>query len=195
MEKIPTILERDLVHPGRVTNQPNPKATWVFAGHGTATRKYDGTCVMLDSAMAWWARREVRDGRPTPEGYVPVSHDPATGKTVGWEPLGGEHPYHGQLLDAIRHDTRTFSQWKPGTFELIGPKVQGNPESERNHRLVAHADADVIELPARDVLTIATCVVELAEKFGYEGIVFHHPDGRMAKIKAKDFTGTQWRTW
>jgi hypothetical protein len=25
---------------------------------------------------------------------------------------------------------------------------------------------------------------------GIEGIVFHHPDGRMAKVKGRDFTAT-----
>jgi hypothetical protein len=33
----------------------------------------------------WWAARKVRPGRPIPEDFRPIAHDPATGVTTGWE--------------------------------------------------------------------------------------------------------------
>ena len=76
-----------------------------------------------------------------------------------------------------------------GTYELIGPKVNGNPENVTKHLLERHATADVwVGFPRdhdgiRDWLT--------SPEFGWEGVVFHHPDGRMAKIKKRDFGATR----
>jgi len=73
-----------------------------------------------------------------------------------------------------------------GTYELIGPKVQGNPYGEKEHRLVSHG-ANVLEgVPRRYGM--------LREWFSLntlEGVVWHHPDGRMVKIKRRDF-GFRW---
>jgi len=35
--------------------------------------------------------------------------------------------------------------------------------------------------------TFSTGIRTFLEHAGWEGIVFHHPDGRMAKIKGRDF--------
>lgn len=175
MRKIPTIFERDPDHPKRVTANPHPDCAWVFAGEGVATRKYDGTCVMFDGEQ-WWARREVKSGKQTPPNYQPLSTDPHTGKTTGWEPIG-QSAFAKQHAEAIAGKTFTS-----GTYELVGPKINGNPEQSDGHQLIAHAEA----------LIIGDAPRTYAELAGYdfaamEGLVFHHPDGRMAKIKARDF--------
>jgi hypothetical protein len=59
----------------------------LLAGDAVPTRKYDGTCVLLDAEGDWWARREVKPGTVPPAGYVAVETDAVTGKTVGWEPI------------------------------------------------------------------------------------------------------------
>lgn len=61
MRKIPTIFFRDENNMKLVGDQLNPTCQWVFDGEGIATRKYDGTCVMLDDDGKWWARREVAE--------------------------------------------------------------------------------------------------------------------------------------
>ncbi len=69
-----------------------------------------------------------------------------------------------------------------GTYELVGPKIQGNPEGFVEHTLVSHDLCDVVDAP--------TDYEGLKAWFAgrdIEGVVWHHPDGRMAKIKAKDF--------
>lgn len=79
--------------------------------------------------------------------------------------------------------------WKAGTYELVGPKVQGNPESLSRHVLLSHARAEAIYLlPFAGANSIRTTVRALAAS-GWEGIVWHHPDGHMAKLKARDLIG------
>ena len=186
MKKIPTLFVRDLANrPAHVLPRVSPGCEWVLAGEGRATRKYDGTCVMLDEAGSWWARREVKKGRPAPDGYVAVFFDETTGKTVGWEPIAQSAfaKWHPEALD--RPPIEGLS---PGTYELIGPKINGNPEKADHHRLVRHEHAAVVDMPGTlsfDILRdlFAATLAPL----GLEGVVWHHPDGRMAKLKVRDF--------
>ncbi|WP_410623160.1 hypothetical protein [Amycolatopsis sp. cmx-8-4] len=87
MQKIPTLFRRDPDDLRRVTREVHPACQWVLDGEGVPTRKYDGTCVRLDDAGTWWARREVKPGKSAPAGFAAVQTDPETGKTVGWEPV------------------------------------------------------------------------------------------------------------
>lgn len=69
-----------------------------------------------------------------------------------------------------------------GTYELIGPKIQGNPEKSIGHWLVAHGK-QILDVGERTYENLTAYLISHA----FEGIVFHHTDGRMAKIKRKDF--------
>lgn len=182
MRKIPTLFVRDSEDLRRVTREVHPQCGWVVDGEGTATRKYDGTCVRLDDAGVWWARREVRPGRAAPEGFVPVEHDDFTRRTVGWEPVGQSAfaKYHAQAVESL---TDGVGGWAAGTYELVGPKINGNPEGRAGHELVSHASAEVLAGVPRDFDGLA----DYLAAFRGEGIVWHHPDGRMAKLKRRDF--------
>lgn len=189
MRKIPTVLRRDPENMARVLLEVTPGCEWVLAGEGVATRKFDGTCVMLDDNGGWWARREVKPGREAPAWFVELATDEATGKTVGWQPIGSS-PFARWHADAIaahiaRGGRRT--DFHPGTFELCGPKVNGNPEGFETHVLIRHADAMTLR-SIHDLDTPAALerFVRWAGEEGYEGVVWHHPDGRMAKLKARD---------
>jgi len=178
MQKIPTLFERDWEGDrSRVTSDIHPGCEWVFGGEGVSTRKYDGTCVMFDGEK-WWARREVKDGKQPPAGFISSGHDHVTLKNVGWEPIGGSS------FARFFHQAIELSEPSiPGTYELCGPKVQGNPEGFSEHVLIEHADADQIVVSDRSFEGIRIALEENA----IEGIVFHHEDGRMAKIKKRDF--------
>ncbi|MGW0858876.1 RNA ligase 1 family protein [Streptomyces sp. NPDC002690] len=185
MRKIPTLFLRDFAsRPAGVLPEVTVGCGWVLAGEGVATRKYDGTCVRTDEAGAWWARREVRPGRDAPPEFVPLSTDPATGKTVGWEPVARSSfaKFHAEALAG-----GGGQEWPPGTYELIGPRINGNPERSGTHRLVEHATAEQLDVVELTFEGIRARVRALASADGCEGIVWHHPDGRMAKIKARDF--------
>ena len=182
MKKIPTIFLRDFAGtigaPGRmVTREPDPACGWVFAGEGVATRKYDGTCVLVRDDTHY-KRYEVKKGGTPPAGFEPANDvDPETGKQQGWVLIGSgpEDKWHREALGD--------SLWGNGTFELIGPKVQGNPEKTASHQFVPHSEAQVYPDFPRDFDGIKAALTGM----DVEGVVFHHPDGRMAKIKKKDF--------
>jgi len=189
MRKIPTLFVRDPENRANVTDEVTKGCEWVLAGEGKATRKYDGTCTMLDEDGKWWARREVKPGKAAPENYVIDNVDEVTGKTQGWEPIEQSSflKFHEEGW------THTRPVW-PGTYELIGPKINGNPEKVYRHMLIAHANAETFRFPSNEIGIIKWYICRLGTPgwegiSAWEGIVWHHPDGRMAKLKGKDLKG------
>jgi hypothetical protein len=180
LRKVPTLFRRDPENMARVLREVEPRCQWVLDGEGVATRKYDGTCVTFDDTD-WWARREVKKGKSTPEGFIAVETDPATGKTVGWEPIE-QSPFVKFWREAVA--AAPEGSWLPGTYELCGPKVQGNPERYERHVLIRHEAADEVQEPAREFDALMDWLLKQGSKI--EGIVWHHPDGRMAKLKVAD---------
>jgi hypothetical protein len=180
MRKIPTLFERDWNGDrSRVVNQVHAGCEWVLAGEGVATRKLDGTCCMVrDGAL--FKRREVRKGEHPPPLFQAVDFDPETEKTVGWVQcdIGSADKWHMEAFEYL--DPKT-----DGTYELVGPKVQGNPEDFGHHTLVRH-DPALLAIGDDPPRTFEGLRDWLAGQ-DIEGIVFHHPDGRMAKIKLRDF--------
>lgn len=192
MKKIPTLFKRDPDDMRRVLPEVTPGCEWVLAGEGIATRKYDGTCVRISHVwydgwqVAVETRREVKPGKEPPEDFEPVETDPVTGKTVGWEPSGQSG--FAKFIEEALGDSPDANDWPEGTYELCGPKVQGNPEGFAEHVLVAHATAEVgpawADRPDFDLAALHMPAMT------WEGIVWHHPDGRMAKLKRRDFQRT-----
>lgn len=177
MEKIPTLFERD---PGAnfryVRDVVHPACQWVIDGEGTATRKFDGTCVMFDGTR-WWTRREIKPGRNVPPNYVPMQEDPWTGKIVGWEPAN-QSSWYVLLEEALD----PWDGFEPGTYELCGPKINKNPEGFEDHVLVTHGK-EQLDFAPRDFDHLREYLLGMS----VEGIVWWHPDGRRAKLKRKDF--------
>ncbi|MEU1313069.1 hypothetical protein ABZ419_29825 [Streptomyces cinnamoneus] len=188
MQKIPTLFVRDPDDRRYVLPEVTPGCEWVIAGEGIPTRKYDGTCVMLDGTGEWWARREVKPRKTPPPGYLAVETDEVTGKTVGWEPIA-QSPFAKFHAEALANPAASaVGTFAPGTYELVGPKVNGNPERKEQHELIAHRGAAQCDIPERSFTVIRDCVLTFHTSDGCEGVVFHHLDGRMAKIKARDFS-------
>jgi hypothetical protein len=184
VKKIPTLFERDWNGDrSRVTPMVAEGCGWVLEGEGIATRKYDGTCMMFDG-NAWYARRELKPGKEPPEIFLVADHDDVTGKTTGWVPAH-ESPFVKFFLEALEAEQNweIVQDFEPGTYELVGPKIQSNPEGFQTHQLIRHANAEVVVVPDRSF----TGLQEILAERDIEGLVFHHPDGRMAKIKKRDF--------
>lgn len=183
MRKVPTYFERDWSGDrSRVTATVNPACQWVADGEGVATQKLDGTCALIRGG-AVFKRREIkgreRPGAVTlPADFEECERDYATGKIVGWVPVG-DGPEDAWFREAFaKHAT-----WADGTYELIGPKVQGNPECWASHSLIAHSTLALTEQPPRDFEGLR----EWMAGRNIEGVVWHHRDGRMAKLKLRDF--------
>jgi hypothetical protein len=185
VKKVKTLFERDWDGDRRyVLPQVTPGCEWVIDGEGIPTRKYDGTCVMFDGIF-WWARREVKEGKTAPEGFVALETDPETLKTVGWEPVE-QSTFAKWHAEAIPDDLIRLT-FPIGTYELIGPKINGNPEGRETHFLMFHAHADPLRDGPRDFPTDFDGLARWLHAHPYEGVVWHHPDGRMCKIKRRDF--------
>jgi hypothetical protein len=183
VKKIPTMFVRDETDRRYVTDVVTPDCEWVLAGEGTATVKWDGTCTMLDVNGAWWARREVKPGKPYPDAFVEEQHDSVTGKTVGWVPMA-DSSFAKVHAEALAHPQGLV----PGTYELVGPKINGNPEGFEAHVLLRHGWAPFsIRNAAQGAPRGYADLRRWLRGYPHEGLVFHHPDGRMAKIKVKDF--------
>jgi hypothetical protein len=183
MKKIVSLFQRNYDTDRLVRDEVVPGAEWVLAGEGVATRKLDGTCCMVRGGKLF-KRYEVKAGKTPPPDFEPANDvDENTGKQQGWRPVGDgpDDVYHREALQNFPPELAD------GTYELVGPKVQGNPEPEgfTFHKLVAHGDPSLHlnDPPARTFDAIRAWL----DKMPYEGIVWHHPDGRMVKIKRKDF--------
>lgn len=178
MKKIPTVFVRDPDNRRYVLPEISPGCEWVFSVRAVATRKYDGTCCMYDG-YTWWARREVKPDKNPPLGFSPVETDETTGKTVGWEPIE-QSPFakfHTQAKSG--HDF-----WPTGTYELCGPKINGNPEELAEHTLIKHSTATQAWVSSLETFDD---IRDFLDHNNWEGIVFHHQNGSMAKIKYRDF--------
>ena len=177
MRKIISLFQRNYDGDCKVRNEVVPGAEWVPAGEGVATRKYDGTCCLVRGGKLY-KRYEVKRGGKSPLGFEPANEvDETTGKQQGWLPVrdGPEDRWHREAFLNF--------QDVDGTYELCGPKIQGNPEGFETHVLIPHARADVLPDCPREFDGIREYLFSRT----IEGIVWHNEDGRMVKIKKKDF--------
>ena len=182
MKKMPTIFVRDMSkQPALVIDEMSPGCEWISSPDAIATRKHDGTCCLVRDGRLY-RRYEVKKGKKPPEGFEPSQPpDENTGKQPGWLPVtdAKQDRWHIEAADNALADGWMVPD---GTYELVGPKVQGNPERYDTHRFLLHGCEQL-----RDVPTDFEGLRDWLSRHDVEGIVWHHHDGRMAKIKKKDF--------
>jgi hypothetical protein len=210
MKKIISLFQRNYEGDRLVRNEVVPGADWVLAGEGVATRKFDGSCCLVRGGKLfkrydhrpdnWKSIQRALNAGAKPYGLTAVwsappagfkaaqeEPDPNTFHLPGWLPVGDglDDRWHREAW-ASRLEACAPELPPDGTCELVGPKVQGNSEGYDHHALVYHGGAAVYlahDPPPRDFDGIR----EYLRTHDIEGIVWHHPDGRMVKIKAKDF--------
>ena len=181
MNKIVSLFQRNYDGDRLVRDELVPGAEWVAAGEGVATRKWDGTCCLVRDGHLY-KRYDAKRGKTPPVGFEPAQEpDPVTGHWPGWI-LVTNAPDNWNAPDERWHREAFKGDEPNGTYELCGPKVQGNPEGFDTHRLIPHGVERLDDAPR----TFEELKAYLTERT-MEGIVWHHPDGRMVKIKAKDF--------
>lgn len=185
MQKIISLFQRNYDGDRLVRDEVTPGAEWVMNGEGIATRKWDGTCCMIKDGVLY-KRYDAKKGKTPPEGFIPAQEpDAVTGHWPGWLKVGEgkEDKWHCEGLA----NTVDGNGYTPdGTYELVGPKINSNKEGFEKHFLIPHGDSVITGCP----LTFEELKLWLSE-LDIEGIVWHHPDGRMVKIKKKDF-GYKW---
>src|SRR5690606_31126554 len=125
-------------------------------------------------------RYDVKKGKSVPHGAIPCQEpDTITGHWPHWVMVDNSNPADKWFFEAL--EDPNFDP-KDGTYELCGPKVQGNPEGFPSHQLVRHG---VEKMYFSDYSF--DFIKKLIDELPFEGIVFHHPDGRMCKIRKSDF--------
>lgn len=171
MQKIPTLFVRDATRNGHpVIDEVKPECQWVLDGDGTATVKLDGTNVAVIGGVL---QRRVKPLNIVYEEALYMlckREDPAD--QWAWEAFDRQQP-------------------ADGIYELLGPKIQGNKHDYPVHtlrRVSPFEPSLAIPVPDRSFAGLRQFLDETKH---YEGLVFHHPDGRLAKIKRRDF-GLKW---
>ncbi len=209
-----------------VTTTPHKDAAWVLEGRGVPTRKLDGTCCWISDEPKFYKRLDVKlvykkGGKPvrreTPPGFVLVQEDETTGHRWGWVPVSETSSADKWHMDALLYHSKIpaklymgeqekkdiaiglkYCSLCPGTFELIGPKIQSNKEKSiidilgvgaNQHVLMRHGEMVLNELPAQ--LSYEKLNDYFRHHSDIEGIIWHFPqkDGtiKMAKLKGADF--------
>ena len=183
MKKIISLFQRNYDGDRLVRDEIVPGAEWVVAGEGVATQKLDGTCCLIEDRKLF-KRYDVKKGRSIPPGFIPAQDaDEVTGHLPGWLPARRDDPADKWHFEAFDHLVQVLGPTPPdGTYELCGPKVQGNPEHFSLHVLCPHG-----KIVFSDAPRTFTAIRDWFRGQDIEGIVWHHPDGRMVKIKKKDF--------
>jgi len=196
MKKISTLFKKDPNNLGRVINEVNPENEWVYGGFALPTRKFDGTsCAIINGEL--YKRYDCKINKetgeykkPIPTGAIPCQDaDRLSGHHPHWikcERSDKSNKYHFEAFDSLMKNIIT-DNFDPnrydGTYELCGPKVQGNPERLDCHKLIRHGgEKCMVDDFGFDELKAYLNTRDI------EGIVFHHiTDGRMCKIRKSDF--------
>ena len=192
MKKMKSLFVREFSdgHSVKVTPEVSVGYDWVINGEGVATRKWDGTCSLIENGEIS-RRYDCKKGKTPPVGFVPAdSPDPVTGHWPGWVKMDKFNP-KGDEKFFVEAYKNTFGDLnvipENGTYELCGPKINGNPEKLDKHIFIKHG-AEILDV-SRDLDGIR----QYLENNNSEGIVFHRNDGSgdMCKIKRVDF-GFEW---
>lgn len=210
MEKIISLFQRNYDTDKLVRDEVVPGAEWVLNGEGIATKKFDGTCCLISEGKLY-KRYDAKHGKVPPAGFMPAQiPDKKTGHWPGWLPVKEEDPQDKYHVEAdgnpifFKKRNGFYIRWKDetypsnvdkiypsnidGTYELCGPKINGNKEGFESHYLVEHGNYPIDEhLYKRTYEGIKEFLKQQNIDNYFEGIVWHHPDGRMVKIKYKDF--------
>ncbi len=185
MRKMPCLFVRSFDGPRAftITEAVTPEAQWVADGEGRAFIKRDGTACMVKSDQLF-KRYDAKEGKTPPPGAIPC--DPAPDETTGhwphWVEVRADDPSSKWHWEAWRQTLSLVD----GTYELCGPAISANPEKQATHCFIKH-DSEPLDDCPRDFASLKG----LLRGLHHEGIVFPHPDARMATIRRPDF-GLAW---
>lgn len=202
MKKTPLVFVLDRVS-GELTPEVRPESAWVVRGEGEATIKYDGTAARWHDGRLWKRydrklkkaaqRRRDQGGdlgpltddlfKEPPPGFEPceATPDPVTHHWPGWVPIAATDPADRWYLEALGGTEASILE-EGATYEVVGPAYSLNPYGLVRHELWKHGK-DAAAVPDRSFEGLKAWLAERQ----VEGLVFHHPDGRMAKIRRKDY--------
>jgi hypothetical protein len=169
--------------PGIISNEVRPENSWVFedSNNVIATVKFDGTAAMIKDGIIF-KRYDAKRGKIPPLGAIPCDEfpDPISGHWPHWVECSENNPNDKYFIEVFN----TGISFENGTYELCGEKIGNNAEKVQGFKLFKHGGSTLPSL-----VFSFECIKEyLANDLNdVEGIVFHHIDGRMCKIRKGDF--------
>lgn len=188
--KMTALFEIDRVaHVG--TDVINENSAWVFTETAVATVKRDGTGVLVTADGEILVRRSVKKGKRVPIGFRLAETDAFTGHMFGVEPMA-QSSFKTVLEEALDAADKPL---EPGTFELCGPKVNGNPEGFDTHILIRHGSEILPVIPDMRTVNPDEAFGLLKDIFaelktqGVEGVVWWGEGDKRVKLRVKDFFG------
>lgn len=161
---------------------------WVLAGEGIATEKIDGSaCAVINGAL--FKRRHLKADPDDKSALLAAGwHYIQSG--IWWQPTEVTDKWHHEAFATIPD-----GEAANGTYELVGPKIQGNPYHLDHHELWRHGAKLVSfaedQYPCEDVDDLFSLMGSALMQRPIEGIVWHRSNGEMAKLKRVDY-GIPW---
>jgi len=180
MKKIESLFDKKYENDRHVREHVAPQNMWVLEGEGFATFQWDGVCCLVKDGKLYrlWVKDVRRSRRTSAPSRDAIRYDDEV-----WEPINLSSSRDSYFAEAwnekVDYNGDKFVELK--TYELVGPKVNGNPHNLSYHHLAAHHGTK-INVP-RDFDLLRAHL----RHFDGKGIVFHHPDGRMARVRRTDF--------
>lgn len=179
MKKMKTLFVKDKNH----LATENFLCEWVFDEGVTTHIKRDGfACAVIDGELYKRYNFKRCGVKAPPEGAIQCCDpDEVTGHWPHWIKCGKVDRWH-------RRAWETQKPLSDGTYELVGPKINGNNENHKRHHLLPHKGGELICLSFCFSYIDFKCFIA---DLPWEGVVFHHPNGQMCKLRRKDF-GLDW---
>lgn len=161
-----------------------PSFQWFANGLGIASRKWDGLPVLVnpleDGSYGFFRGIRFDQALPPPPRFIESGR--ADGEVSGWMPARPDDP---DLNDALRSIFEAGLPISPGTYELVGPDIKGNPEGFDHPTLLKHGAFAYLRCPR----TLEDLIVFLIANPS-EGIVWEY-EGAMCQLTRAD-VGLDW---
>jgi hypothetical protein len=130
-----------------------------------------------------YKRLDIREGTTIPLGAIPCQEaDPISKHHPHWVPVNREDPADKWFIEA-------WEKQKPlpdGTYELLGPKINGNRENLTEHVLEPHGARKITDLVLGD--NPFESIRAYMEPLDIEGLIFKNlKTGVLFKIRKKDY--------
>lgn len=186
MKKIPTIFKRDMDNGGKILPEYSEFIDVADFEGAIATEKLDGTNIRVTIRNEVLVRIEKRRN--------PTKIQKKRGILDPWYVDVDEYsPEDKHITEAAREYCYVGVPNGEWSAEALGPKIQGNPLKLKEHLLCIFSAEQ-----APIFLNVPITFEELKEWLprqksifghdcGIEGIVWHCTNGKMMKIKTKDF--------
>jgi hypothetical protein len=194
MKKMTTLYKQQFTklpdNKGRIfsglSKETNPENDWVFTDPTVvAYRKLDGASAAIINGniySRYMSRQRKNTAAQVPLNGIPaqLNIDEATQTHPYWVPAEakgtGKHHYNAFINQPGLPD---------GTYELIGPSINGNPDDVVINTLMSHnADSLLVKLP--EVIT-REILKQLIISQPWEGLVFRNSNDDMCKLRRVDF--------